>query len=76
MTHGCLLPGSGWLSRSGSPSSPLSWATGRGYPFPRIASRLLRFAFRQAHARNQNILDDQVLKAAVEQLTLVEEAKS
>ena len=43
---------------------------------PRIASRLLRFAFRQAHVRNQNILDDQVLKAAVEQLTLVEEAKS
>ena len=43
---------------------------------PRIASRLLRAAFRQAHVRNQNLVDDQVLKAAVEQLTLVEEAKS
>jgi type II secretory pathway predicted ATPase ExeA len=43
---------------------------------PRIASRLLRAALRKAHARNQNLVDDQVLKAAVEELAVVEEAKS
>jgi len=43
---------------------------------PRIASRLLRAALKQAHARNQNIVDDLVLKTAVEELTLGEEPKS
>ena len=43
---------------------------------PRIASRLLRAALKQAHARNQNVVDDVTLKAAVETLALVEEAKS
>ena len=43
---------------------------------PRIASRLLRAALKQAHARNQNVVDDVALKAAVETLTLVEEVKS
>lgn len=43
---------------------------------PRIASRLLRAALKLAHARNQNIVDEQVLKAAVEELTSVEEAKA
>jgi type II secretory pathway predicted ATPase ExeA len=42
---------------------------------PRIASRLLRAALKEAHARNQNIVDDSALKAAVETLTLVEEVK-
>jgi len=42
---------------------------------PRIASRLLRAALKQAHARNQNVVDEQVLKAAVEHLAAVEEVK-
>lgn len=42
---------------------------------PRIASRLLRAALKEAHARNQNVVDDSALKAAVETLTLVEEVK-
>jgi len=42
---------------------------------PRIASRLLRAALKQAHARNQNVVDEQVLKAAVEHLATVEEVK-
>jgi type II secretory pathway predicted ATPase ExeA len=43
---------------------------------PRIASRLLRAALKQAHARNQNVVDDVALKAAVETLALVEEMTS
>jgi len=42
---------------------------------PRIASRLLRAALKEAHRRNQNLVDDLSLKAAVETLTLVEEAR-
>jgi type II secretory pathway predicted ATPase ExeA len=42
---------------------------------PRIASRLLRAALKEAHARNQNVVDDSALNAAVETLTLVEEVK-
>jgi hypothetical protein len=42
---------------------------------PRIASRLLRAALKEAHARNQNVVDDSALKAAVEPLTLGEEVK-
>ena len=42
---------------------------------PRIASRLLRAALKEAHARNQNLVDDSALKAAVETLTLVEDVK-
>ena len=53
----------------------LLFRTSRGTP--RIASRLLRAALRKAHTRNQNVVDDQVIKAAVEELTtLVEEVKS
>ena len=43
---------------------------------PRIASRLLRAALKEAHARNQNLVDDAALKAAVESLALAEEARS
>ena len=43
---------------------------------PRIASRVLRAALKQAHANNQNVVDDQILKAAVEQLSLAEESKT
>jgi type II secretory pathway predicted ATPase ExeA len=43
---------------------------------PRIASRLLRAALKEAHAKNQNLVDDVVLKAAIEELAPAEEAKS
>jgi type II secretory pathway predicted ATPase ExeA len=43
---------------------------------PRITSRLLRAALKEAHSRNQNVVDDVALKAAVETLTLGEEVKS
>ena len=43
---------------------------------PRIASRLLRAGLKQAHVRNQNIVDDVALKAAVETLALVEEVSA
>lgn len=43
---------------------------------PRIASRLLRAGLKQAHARNQNVVDDVALKAAVETLTVIDEVKS
>jgi MSHA biogenesis protein MshM len=42
----------------------------------RIAARVLRSALKMAHAKNQNIVDDLVLKAAVEELALLEEARS
>ena len=43
---------------------------------PRIASRLLRAALKQAHTRNQNVVDEVALKAAVETLALVEEVNA
>ena len=43
---------------------------------PRIASRLLRAGLKQAHARNQNVVDDVALKAAIETLTVLDEVKS
>jgi len=43
---------------------------------PRIASRLLRASLKEAHARNQNLVDDAALKAAVETLALAEEVRS
>ena len=42
---------------------------------PRIASRLLRAALKEAHARNQNVVDESALKAAVETLMPAEEVK-
>lgn len=42
----------------------------------RIASRVLRAALKTAHLKNQNIIDDQVLKAAIEELVVAEEVKS
>ena len=39
----------------------------------RVASRVLRAALRKAHLLNQNIIDDHVLKAAIEELVVVEE---
>ena len=43
---------------------------------PRIASRLLRAGLKQAHARNQNVVDDVALKAAAETLSVLDEVKS
>jgi type II secretory pathway predicted ATPase ExeA len=43
---------------------------------PRIAARLLRAALKEAHARNQNLVDDAALKTAVESLALAEEVRS
>jgi type II secretory pathway predicted ATPase ExeA len=42
----------------------------------RIASRVLRAALKTAHLKNQNIIDDQALKAAIEELVVDEEVKS
>jgi MSHA biogenesis protein MshM len=41
----------------------------------RIAARVLRAALKQAHMSNQNLVDEHVLKAAVEHLALAEEAR-
>ncbi len=43
---------------------------------PRIASRVLRAALKEAHARNQNVVDDASLKAAVQSLTMGEDVKA
>jgi len=43
---------------------------------PRIASRLLRAALKEAHARNQNLVDDATVKAAIEALASREEVRS
>ncbi len=37
---------------------------------------LLRAGLKQAHARNQNVVDDVALKSAVETLTVLDEVKS
>jgi MSHA biogenesis protein MshM len=42
---------------------------------PRVASRLLRAALRQAHRKNQNVVDDDCLTAAIDELTPPQEAK-
>lgn len=42
---------------------------------PRIASRVLRAGLKEAHTRNQNLVDEAALKAAVESLTTVEEVR-
>jgi len=45
---------------------------------PRVASRVLRAALKRAHLQNQNVIDDHVLKAAIEELLVVatDEVKS
>jgi type II secretory pathway predicted ATPase ExeA len=43
----------------------------------RIAARVLRFALKKAHANNQNVVDDHILRATVEELApTTEEVKS
>lgn len=51
----------------------LLWRSSRGVP--RAASRLLRAALQQAHRRNQNLVDDQALCAAIDELTPKQEEK-
>ena len=45
----------------------LLWRKSNGVP--RAASRLLRAALREAHRKNQNLVDDQALAAAFDELT-------
>jgi MSHA biogenesis protein MshM len=49
------------------------WRKSNGVP--RAASRLLRAALRGAHRKNQNLVDDQLLQAAVEELAPAQEPK-
>jgi len=42
----------------------------------RIAARVLRAALKMAHAKNQSLVDDLVLKAVIEDLALLEEARA
>jgi type II secretory pathway predicted ATPase ExeA len=51
----------------------LLWRASRGVL--RAASRLLRSALQQAHRRNQNLVDDHALSAAIDELTPKQEEK-
>ncbi len=53
------------------PSMELLFRVSRG--IPRIAARVLRAALRAAHERNQNVVDDHALKAAVAAVTATTE---
>lgn len=55
------------------PAQELLFRMSRGVP--RAASKLLRAGLRQAHRRNQNILDESVLQAALEELVPPEEER-
>jgi type II secretory pathway predicted ATPase ExeA len=55
------------------PAAEMLWRTSHG--IPRVASRLLRAGLRQAHARNQNIVDDHSLREAIDALTPPQENK-
>lgn len=46
-----------------------------GHGVPRAISRLLRAALRQAHKRNQNVVDDHAMQAAIDELTPPQEVK-
>ena len=50
------------------------WRASRGVP--RAASRLLRAALREAHRKNQNLVDDHVLTAVIDELTPKQEVKT
>jgi len=49
------------------------WRATRGVP--RAASRLLRAALREAHRKNQNVVDDHAMVAAIDELTPKSEEK-
>ena len=46
------------------PARELLFRSSRGVP--RVASRLLRAALREAHERNQNFVDDPTMEAAID----------
>jgi MSHA biogenesis protein MshM len=50
------------------------WRAAHGVP--RAASRLLRAALREAHLKNQNLVDDHAITAAIDELTPHKEEKS
>lgn len=56
------------------PALELLFRASRG--IPRIASRVLRASLKKAHAKNQSVVDDHVLRAAVEELAPAEEVVS
>lgn len=45
----------------------LLWRASNGVP--RIASKILRTSLRAAHRKNQNLVDDSILSAAIDELT-------
>ena len=53
------------------PALELLFRASRGVP--RIASRVLRAALKKAHAKNQNLVDDHLLRAAVDELAPADE---
>ena len=53
------------------PALEMLFRVSRGVP--RIASRVLRASLKKAHAKNQNVVDDHLLRAAVEELAPAEE---
>jgi len=50
------------------PAKELLFRSSRGVP--RVASKLLRAALREAHERNQNFVDDPTMEAAIEAIAL------
>lgn len=48
------------------PALDVLWRTSHG--LPRVASKLLRAALREAHHRDQNFVDEHVIEAAIEQM--------
>jgi MSHA biogenesis protein MshM len=53
------------------PAFEMLWRASNGVP--RAAARLLRGALRQAHRKNQNIVDDYAVQEAIDQLTAPQE---
>lgn len=56
------------------PAMEILCRTSRG--IPRVASKLLRTALREAHYRDQRFVDERVLEAAIEQMGVAVEAAS
>lgn len=56
------------------PAMEILYRTSRG--IPRVASKLLRAALREAHHKDQRFVDERVLEAAIEQIGIAVEAAS
>jgi Holliday junction resolvasome RuvABC ATP-dependent DNA helicase subunit len=54
-------------------ASEILWRASRGVP--RAASKLLRAALRRAHQQNQNLVDDHVLTAVIDEIHPKQEDK-